>query len=192
MADLTGRNADETVPDIATWGSGNVLETGEGVVKVDLDNKASLSAATDDVDITGGSIDGTPVGDTTPSDVTSKNAVNVPSYRWGGAGNNADDTWRDVADWGGGNLNGGAAILVMLSNHTGTTQGKIGVYAIRVERNNSGVQVRTVYTDWNSGDFSARVNDEKLQFRVFDSGTGTNTACRISVLNGHPNIKFNL
>jgi len=45
MADLTGRNADETKPDIATWGTGNVLETGEGVVKVDLDGKASLSGA---------------------------------------------------------------------------------------------------------------------------------------------------
>jgi len=43
MADLTGRNADETKPDIATWGTGNVLETGEGTVKVDLDDKASLS-----------------------------------------------------------------------------------------------------------------------------------------------------
>ena len=43
MADLRGKNADETVPDIATWGTGNVLETGEGVVKVDLDDKASLS-----------------------------------------------------------------------------------------------------------------------------------------------------
>jgi len=43
MADLTNRNADETVPDIATWGTGNVLETGEGTVKVDLDDKASLS-----------------------------------------------------------------------------------------------------------------------------------------------------
>jgi len=43
MADLRGKNADATVPDIATWGSGNVLETGEGTVKVDLDNKASLS-----------------------------------------------------------------------------------------------------------------------------------------------------
>jgi len=47
MADLTGRNADETVPDIATWGSGNVLETGEGTVKVDLDGKASLSGGSD-------------------------------------------------------------------------------------------------------------------------------------------------
>jgi len=47
MADLTGRNADETKPDIATWGSGNVLETGEGTVKVDLDNKASLSGGSD-------------------------------------------------------------------------------------------------------------------------------------------------
>jgi len=43
MADLTGRNADETKPDIATWGSGNVLETGEGVVKVDLDGKVAIS-----------------------------------------------------------------------------------------------------------------------------------------------------
>jgi len=47
MADLTNRNADETVPDIATWGSGNVLETGEGTVKVDLDDKASLSFVND-------------------------------------------------------------------------------------------------------------------------------------------------
>jgi len=47
MADLTGRNADETKPDIATWGSGNVLETGEGTVKVDLDDKASLSVGND-------------------------------------------------------------------------------------------------------------------------------------------------
>ena len=46
MADLRGKNADETVPDIATWGTGNVLETGEGVVKVDLDDKASLSDVT--------------------------------------------------------------------------------------------------------------------------------------------------
>jgi len=43
MADIRGKNADATVPDIATWGTGNVLETGEGTVKVDLDNKASLS-----------------------------------------------------------------------------------------------------------------------------------------------------
>jgi len=46
MADLTGRDADETKPDIATWGTGNVLETGEGTVKVDLDGKAdSVSVA---------------------------------------------------------------------------------------------------------------------------------------------------
>jgi len=43
MADLTNRNADETVPDIATWGTGNVLETGEGTVKVDLDGKVAIS-----------------------------------------------------------------------------------------------------------------------------------------------------
>jgi len=43
MADLTGRNADETKPDIATWGTGNVLETGEGTVKVDLDGKVAIS-----------------------------------------------------------------------------------------------------------------------------------------------------
>lgn len=43
MADLRGKNADATVADIATWGTGNVLETGEGTVKVDLDDKASLS-----------------------------------------------------------------------------------------------------------------------------------------------------
>jgi len=47
MSDLRGRNADETVPDIATWGTGNVLETGEGTVKVDLDGKASLSQLDD-------------------------------------------------------------------------------------------------------------------------------------------------
>ena len=47
MSDLRGKNADETVPDIATWGTGNVLETGEGTVKVDLDDKASLSGGAD-------------------------------------------------------------------------------------------------------------------------------------------------
>jgi len=47
MADLTGRNADETKPDIATWGSGNVLETGEGTTKVDLDDKASIEYVDD-------------------------------------------------------------------------------------------------------------------------------------------------
>jgi len=46
MADLTGRDADETKPDIATWGTGNVLETGEGTTKVDLDDKADTSGDT--------------------------------------------------------------------------------------------------------------------------------------------------
>jgi len=47
MSDLRGRNADETVADIATWATGNVLETGEGTVKVDLDDKASIEFVDD-------------------------------------------------------------------------------------------------------------------------------------------------
>jgi len=71
MADLTGRNADETKPDIATWGTGNVLETGEGTVKVDLDDKASLSAINNDEEFYEGDISFTPFWQPSSGDFSS-------------------------------------------------------------------------------------------------------------------------
>jgi len=82
MADLTNRNADETVPDIATWGSGNVLETGEGVVKVDLDDKASLSAINNDEEFYEGDISFTPFWQPSGGDFSSVTYLQQNGRAW--------------------------------------------------------------------------------------------------------------
>ena len=91
-----------------------------------------------------------------------------------------DNTWRTVDDWStDGNKAGGASILAISSNHTGTVSGKsnLSLHHLRYD-GNPGANTGIV----NNFGLDIRNNAGDLQIKGFDSGTGLNTQGYVTLI----------
>ena len=73
-------------------------------------------------------------------------------------------------------------MLVMLSNHTTTSSGKIGLWLVYISYDGTAASASAV----SSGGLTlnAQMSGSDLQLQGFDSGTGLSTAGRLVILNG--------
>lgn len=79
-------------------------------------------------------------------------------------------------------VSGGRPMLVMLSNHTTTSSGKIGLWLVYISYDGTAASASAV----SSGGLTlnAQMSGSDLQLQGFDSGTGLSTAGRLVILNG--------